>query len=230
MWRWIDCLTALLFPRCCVVCDGPLCPGEQFVCTGCLAGLPRTDFHLRAEHPAEMVFRGRLPVEKASSFYYHHKGGDYNKIVYMLKYGHCREIGLVMGRIMAAELEKSGFFDGMDCIVPVPLHRSRERQRGYNQSEWIAKGISAVTGIPLRSGLLIRTVHSSTQTRKTPFEKWENVDGIFEVAPVEDLDGKHLLLVDDVLTTGSTLLSAARPLCDAVNVKVSMLTLAIASR
>lgn len=229
MRKWIDCLTGLLFPRCCVVCQGPLSRGEKFICTSCLALLPRTNDHLNPEHPTEKFFWGRLSVEKASSFYYHYKGSDYNRIVYKLKYGHCRQIGRMMGRIMASELEKSGFFEGIDLIVPVPLHPKKERRRGYNQSEWIGRGVSEVTGIPLHTGLLIRTVHTPTQTRKTTSERWENVSGIFESVPNEKPEGKRVLLVDDVLTTGSTLLSAAQTLCTNADVKVSMLTLAVAS-
>lgn len=229
MKEWIDGLLNLLFPNCCLVCNGPVSREENYICLDCLAGLPRTNFHLQRNNSTEQIFWGQIPIERGTSFVYYHKGSDFNKIVYSLKYGKSKEIGDIMGKIIASEIKNSGFFESIDLIIPIPLHKRKEKERGYNQSEWIAKGISEISGIPVRNDLLIRKIHNPTQTKKTPFERWENVKNIFELSTQENLDEKHILLVDDVLTTGSTLLSASQIICQAYKTKISILTLAITS-
>lgn len=226
--KWLAAFVSLLFPRCCVVCGGPLAQGEACICTMCNINLPRTGYHLRKDNPAEQLFWGKIPVERASSFFFYRKGSDYRHILHRLKYGGEKETGEVMGRYMASELASSGFFSGMDVIVPVPLHRKKLQARGYNQSEWIARGISGVTGLPVESGSVVRCRHTETQTCKSAFARWENVDGIFSVVHPERFAGKHVLIVDDVLTTGATTVACANSLLSQEGVRVSILTLAMA--
>ncbi len=190
--------------------------------------MPRTNYHLQAGNEVEQRFWGKVEIERATSYFFYTKGSDYRHILFKLKYHGYRELGEVMGRYMAKELLASGFFQEIDLIIPVPLHSKRKRSRGYNQSEWIASGLSHATGIPMDLDSLKRVVASNTQTRKSVFERWENVKDVFQVACPDNMQGKHILLVDDVLTTGATLLSCATILVDSSNVKISVITLAVA--
>lgn len=224
---WTD-LWHLFFPQTCLLCGGQLVEGERMVCLRCLSGLPRTHFHLRKDNLVERNFWGKFPVERATSFLYYAKGGDVRQLLYELKYHGNQEVGEVMGRVMASELMRSRFFDGIDLIVPVPLHQRKERRRGYNQSECLARGISAVTGIPMDVKVIIRSRYNETQTRKGQYERWENVRNLFACISPEGLEGKHVLLVDDVLTTGATVVSCADALADIPGLRISVLTLALA--
>lgn len=229
MNTWLHSFWSLLFPRCCVVCGSPLSRGEECLCTCCNINLPRTGFHLRKDNPVECLFWGRIPgLKRASSFLFYRKGSDFRRILHMLKYGGYKELGEVMGRYMSAELSSGEFFDGVDMIIPVPLHRKKQKFRGYNQSEWIARGIASVTGIPLCAECMIREKNTETQTRKSTFERWENVEGIFRLCDTVHFEGKHVLLVDDVLTTGATTVACASAFARVSGIRISVLTLAVA--
>ena len=131
MNTWFDSFWSLLFPRCCVVCGAPLSKEEECLCIRCNMNLPRTGFHLRKDNPVECLFWGRIPVlERASSFLFYRKGSDFRRILHLLKYSGYKELGEVMGRYMAAELISCGFFDHVDVIVPVPLHKKKQKMRG----------------------------------------------------------------------------------------------------
>lgn len=225
---WLYSFISLLFPRCCVVCGRSLAKGEECICAMCNINLPRTNYHLQKDNQVEQLFWGKIPLERATSFFFYRKGSDFRQILHQLKYGGQKEIGAIMGRYMASELTVSGFFEGIDVIIPVPLHKRKQRIRGYNQSEWIARGISAVTGICIDTEVIVRRKHTDTQTRKSTFERWENVDGIFELHHAESLKGKHLLVVDDVLTTGATTVACASRLMEIEGVRICVLTLAVA--
>lgn len=225
---WLYSFISLLFPRCCVVCGRSLAKGEECICAMCNINLPRTNYHLQKDNQVEQLFWGKIPLERATSFFFYRKGSDFRQILHQLKYGGQKEIGAIMGRYMASELTVSGFFEGIDVIIPVPLHKRKQRIRGYNQSEWIARGISTVTGIRIDTEVIVRRKHTDTQTRKSTFERWENVDGIFELHHAESLKGKHLLVVDDVLTTGATTVACASRLVEIEGVRISVLTLAVA--
>lgn len=217
---------SLFFPHCCVVCGSLLAKGEQCICTACNIRLPRTDYHLQKENPVEQMFWGKIELVKATSFFFYKKGSDFRRILHLLKYGGRKDVGEAMGRYMACELLPSGFFEGIDVIVPVPLHRKKQRMRGYNQSECIAQGISAVTQIPLDIKCISRNKNTATQTRKSTVERWDNVDSIFTLCDSHLLVGKHVLIVDDVLTTGATVVSCASAFNGVDGIRVSVLTLA----
>lgn len=225
---WLGSFVSLLFPRCCIVCGRPLAKGEECLCTLCNINLPRTGYHLMEDNPVEKLFWGKIPLERATSFFFYRKGSDFRQILHQLKYGGQKNIGAIMGRYMAAELQESGFFEDIDVIVPVPLHKKKQRLRGYNQSEWIARGIATVTGIPIDTESVVRHKNTETQTSKSSLERWENVNGIFELHHAESLAGKHILIVDDVLTTGATTVECASCLTEIERVRISVLTLAIA--
>lgn len=226
---WLLSFLHLFFPRQCVVCGTPLQEGEEAICLRCNMDLPRTDYHFCADNPVERMFWGKIPLERATSYFFYHKGSDFRRILHQLKYGGRKDLGETMGRFMAAELTVSEFFCDVDVIVPVPLHPRKQRMRGYNQSECVAKGVAAVTGIPLDAASVVRKKHTETQTSKSAYERWKNVDGIFHLRYPERFVGKHILLVDDVLTTGATITTCADVFRDVEGVRISVLTLAVAN-
>lgn len=226
--EWLSSFLFLLFPRCCIVCGRPLVKGEECICVLCNIDLPRTNYHLRKDNPVEQLFWGKIPLGRATSFFFYRKGDDFRRIIHQLKYGGQKEVGEIMGRYMATEMLSSSFFEGIDVIIPVPLHKKKLKIRGYNQSEWLAKGIAAVTGIPIVTDAVVRQKHTETQTRKSVSARWENVEGIFELGNADSLLGKHILLIDDVLTTGATTVECGVRLAEVEGVTISVLTLAVA--
>lgn len=167
-------------------------------------------------------------IRKAAAFSYYTRGSRIRKLIHNLKYNGIREIGTELGSIYGSLLKSSGFLDDIDLIIPVPLHPSRERKRGYNQSRVICEGISAVSGIEVINDALVRPVKTQTQTRRSRFERWTNVEGIFEVRDTWRLEGKHLLVVDDVITTGSTVEACVNELSGVKGATVSVVALAYA--
>lgn len=224
MSLWSD-LIQLFFPRLCVSCRKKLVGSEAFLCLECLHALPRTNYVNKPDNPLEVLFAGRLPFERVASYAYFSKEGMMQKIVHELKYESRPELGEFLGQLMARELESSSFFNSIDCIVPVPLHPKRLKQRGYNQSFHLSKGIADHFQIPLDAIHLIRKVNNASQTKLSRVQRWENVDGIFSVIEKTAFDGRHVLLVDDILTTGSTIESCAKSILDCQDSKISILTL-----
>ena len=219
-------LLDLIAPRLCVVCGRRLTVTEEVICAKCNFHLPRTDFHRDAyDNEMARLFWGQIPIEKASAIFYYEAHAESANIIYHLKYKNHPEIGEVMGRLMAKELQSAGFFDGIDGIVPVPLARKRLRQRGYNQSEEIARGVSEVTGLPVCQQVVCRKVFQGSQTSKGRWERNENVEHVFELVDPEAIRGQHLLIVDDVVTTGATILACAKQLLKAPDVRLSVLAL-----
>ncbi len=224
--KWISDLLDFIFPRHFVVCGEILSSGEKDICVNCLVSLPLIDEQHRSE--IEKIFWGIVPVERAASYIYYRKGSPYNRLLHYLKYKERPEVGVRLAVAAAKELAPTGFFDGVELIVPLPLSGKKLRRCGYNQCDYIAGGISKVTGIPVAKGCVQRTVANETQTHKNRDERWRNVQGIFAVNNVEPLRGRHILLVDDVLTTGATLASCSATLV-AAGCKVSLFTLAYSS-
>lgn len=225
---FLDYLTELLFPRLCVVCGDRLIEQEHWICLNCLHHVPRTNFHLSADNPVARIFYGRVQIEQATSFFYFSKGSHYQTLLHNLKYKGMKELGAEIGKHFGIDLMQSSGFSSVDVICPVPLHPSKERKRGYNQSWWIASGIAKQMNKELDAHNLKRVTATETQTRKSRFERWQNVEGIFELSNPETFKGKHILLVDDVVTTGSTLEACATAIHSATNAKVSIATLATA--
>lgn len=225
---WFQAFLSLFFPRCCIVCGNPLAKGESYLCAHCNMNLPRTDLHKQKDNAVEQLFWGKIPLERATSFIYYRKGSYYRSILQRLKYKGQKEIGEVMGRCMATELLPYHFFAGIDVIIPVPLHPKKQRARGYNQSEWIAWGVSEISGVPVDTTSVCRNKNTVTQTKKTVFERWENVERTFALHLPERFVGKHLLIIDDVLTTGATTVSCASAFEGVEGIRISVLTLAVA--
>ena len=224
---WDDFIS-LLFPRLCYGCGNHLLRNESLICTECYVVIPRTGFHLVDDNPVARLFWGRCLIEKAAAFSYYNKGSRIRQLIHNLKYKGIKDLGNELGRIYGSSLEESDFCKGINLIIPVPLHPARKRRRGFNQSDLISSGISEATGIPYNDGLLSRITPTSTQTRRSRYDRWANVEGVFHVNMPEDLKDKHILLVDDVITTGSTIESCANELLKIEGVKVSVVALAYA--
>lgn len=201
-------------------------PGEEVICVRCQADLPRVRTVSFEENDIARIFWGLVPIEKGISFFHYAPHSPYSRILFELKYHNHPKVGKTMGRMMAEELKATSFFDGIDLIVPIPLSRKKERQRGYNQSDWIAWGISEATGIPTDTTSVVRTKSNPSQTTLDHRQRRENVRDIFAVRHPESLEGRHILLVDDVITTGATMLSCAETIARACRVRFSVLSLA----
>lgn len=212
-----------------MICGKRLLQGEEHLCLDCLCALPRIRFYSLGNNEMAKLLWGKMPIERASAFLYYSKGGDVRELLYQLKYYGNQEIGHFLGRCMAKELLFSGFFDGIEGIVPVPLHDKKRKSRGYNQSELLSEGISYATNIPVWSNVLRRKLYTETQTRKGNYERWNNVSDVFECVADANFSGKHILLVDDVLTTGATLVACADALKGIEGMRISVLTLAWAA-
>jgi len=223
---WDDVIS-LLFPRLCYACGNHLLRNEKLICTECIVLIPRTKYHLEAGNPVEQLFWGRCRLEKAAAFSFYNRDSRIRKLIHALKYKGIKEIGLDLGKIYGASLKGSDFLKGIDLIIPVPLHPSKKRVRGFNQSEIIARGLSEATGLPVDYTSLQRVTVSETQTRRSRFERWVNVEGIFSISDFSKIPGKHVLLVDDVITTGSTIESCSNELLKLEGVKVSAAALAV---
>lgn len=225
---WLADLAALFVPRRCGACDTGLMRFERGLCLACLDELPRTRFHHDPENPVEQLFRGKVDIESASAFLHFNRSGTVQRMLHRLKYKHDREMGLVLGRLMAQDLSAEPRFAGVELAVPVPLHPRKERVRGYNQSRVIIEGMREVWPLEAPPDALVRTASTSSQTRKGRLERWRNVKEAFVVRDEGPVRGRYVLLVDDVVTTGSTLEGCATALLAVPGTRVSVLTLATA--
>ena len=222
--KWISDLIDLIFPRTCVVCGELLSPQEKDICINCLSTLPKIEkIHL---DEIEKSFWGKVEIERATSFMYYHKNSPYNNLIHRLKYKNRPDTGDRLAFLAAKEIAESGFFDDIDALVPLPLSKRKMRQRGYNQCDYIAKGLSRATGIPVIKNAVKRLKSNETQTHKSRDERWQNVEGIFALSDATLIEGKHILLIDDILTTGATLASCAKSIQEGCQCKISIFTLA----
>ena len=232
-------LLDLIAPRLCVVCGHRLSVTEEVICSKCNFHLPRTGFHLNAyENEMARLFWAQIPIERASAFFYYEPHAETANIIYELKYKNRPEIGTIVGRMLAKEIQPSGFFEGIDGMIPIPLAKKRQHQRGYNQSEEIAQGISEITGLPIYNKVVRRNSFKGSQTNKGRWDRQENVEHVFELLDAQAVSNelldaqavsnKHLLLIDDVVTTGATCIACAKALCQSGNVRISILSLGFA--
>ena len=224
----LDNLLSLFYPRTCVACGDILQQNERHLCLHCMMHLPETHYHQDPDNPLNLIFAGRVKVEHVCALLHYKKGNGTQNILHALKYKGEKEIGVYLGEYYGRQLIQEPVFRDIDFIIPIPLHPDKERKRGYNQSEWIAKGLSLGMGKPYRTDVLVRTHFTETQTKKGRFSRWENVKEVFEVADAEALGDRHVLVCDDVLTTGATMEAAIQKLHAAANVRVSVATLATA--
>ena len=222
-------LEHLIYPAACIACENELSASEKHLCSICDHGLIRTSFHLFQE-PTETdkLFWGRVELKRTYSHFYFKKGSSIQKVLFNIKYNNDSSIGVFLGNEIGKSIGTLDVFKTADALIPVPLHYKKEFIRGYNQSYAIAKGISDEIGVPVRSNYTKRIEHTATQTTKSRFQRWDNVNSIFSVlASIKEL--KHVVLVDDVVTTGSTLEALVRSIKEvSPEIEISIVTLAIA--
>lgn len=208
----INDFLSMIFPRICNSCGNSLYKGEEVICTFCTYHLPKTGFLLRPENPVAKSFWGKVQIESASAFYYFNKGNRVQHLIHRLKYKGSTEVGVKIGQLYGYALARSPFYQHVQAVIPVPLHPSRLMKRGYNQSDFIALGIADAMGVHVETNLLLRSHKTETQTRKKRFHRYENMKSVFEINVSNTSTARNFLLVDDVITTGSTLASCAEEL------------------
>ncbi len=224
-----ESLLHLLFPHTCTGCGADNLPLHSMLCLHCLHALPETFFAPLAGNPAEKIFTGRLPLQAASAQYYFTKASLVQHLMHQLKYKGNRDLGIQLGRLMGEQLLASGRFP-VQALIPLPLYPAKEKRRGYNQATVLCEGMAEAMHIPVLSQVVQRPEHTETQTRKGRVERWRNMEGKFIVQDPDPLRDKHVLLVDDVVTTGATLESCGAELLNIQGLQLSMATLCIAAR
>lgn len=227
--QWLGAAADVALPRVCPVCHKALDGDEQWLCRQCLSALPRTRYEDVDFNTMEQHFAGKVPIERATAYFFYEKGSPYASILHDIKYHGMPKMGAWLTARAVTDMAGSHFFDGIDIVTAVPLHRSKLAHRGYNQSEHLARGIADALNIPYVETLKAVRPHS-TQTHKGALERWQNIQGNYALNTknASQLAGKHILLVDDVVTTGATLVVCASLLKGINDVKVSLFTLAAA--
>ncbi|SOD20354.1 ComF family protein [Pedobacter xixiisoli] len=226
--RYTEDLINLLFPELCNGCGKLLYHGEKDICTKCLYDLPFTDFHLYEDNLVAKQLWGRLPVNAAMAMLYFKKGTKVQNLIHGLKYAGKTDIGITLGKLLANKLSKSDAYADIDIVIPVPLHQKKLRLRGYNQSEYIAKGLAEELEISVSTKHLLRNKSTESQTKKARYTRYENMQDVFNVKNAYDLLDKHILLVDDVITTGATLEACGNVLLNHGIKKLSIAAIAFA--
>ena len=224
--KLINNVLSLFYPRLCAACGDALQQNEKCICLNCMLHLPETQFHKEHFNPLRQMYDGRAPVEEVTALMSFKKANHVQKILHHLKYSGEKEIGKILGKYFGGQLITEKRYRSIQYILPIPLHPKKQRKRGYNQSEWIAMGLSEGMGIPYLTDVLVRTHYTDTQTRKNRFARWQNVKEVFQVQHPEKVSHTHVLLCDDVFTTGATTEAAIHKLLAVEGIRVSVATLA----
>lgn len=225
-----EALLQLIFPHVCDGCGSDLLSEKSQLCLRCISSLPETHFEKHAGNPVEKMFWGRLSLESATAQYYFTKESLMQRLMHRFKYRNNKELGWQLGQLMGIALKNSNRFEKLDALVPLPLFPKKEKKRGYNQAFILCEGIAEILALPVLKNVVIRPQHTETQTQKGRIERWKNMEGKFVLAAPQNINNKHLLLVDDVVTTGATLEACGAELLKAENVRLSIATLCLASR
>ena len=220
-------LFGLFYPKICATCTKVLLNYEEILCFSCSVDLPITNFTKIKENKAEKSFYGRVPIMAVTSLLYFNKRGKVQKLIHQLKYKNQQQIGQFLGDWLGEEIIESKRFENIDCIIPVPLHPKKLKKRGYNQVITFGESLSKKLKIPLIENKLIRISKSYTQTFKNRFDRWKSVEEIFELSDKDFFENKHILLIDDVITTGATLEACCLQLMQTKNIKISIATMVI---
>lgn len=220
----------LIAPKQCVVCGNRLAISEDVICSRCNLHMPRTFFSKKPyENDMAKLFWGQIKIEKAAALFFYEPHSEMSRIILSLKYLDHPETGELMGRMLAEEAKKEGFFNDIDLIIPIPLTKKRQRRRGYNQSMEIARGINEITKIKITAQAVTRKSFKCSQTKMNRWQRQDNVKDAFALGKKINLDNKHILLIDDVVTTGSTIISCAKKIAEQYkNVKFSVMSLGFA--
>ncbi len=222
-------LLHFIYPNTCAACEKKLWQQENILCLNCETDLPQTKFWLDTDNPVAQKFWGKVPITNASSFLTFKKGLRVQKLIHNLKYNGRQDIGLKIGQLFGRRLAESPLYADIDLLIPIPLHQEKLLLRGYNQSDLIAQGMAETMGKEWRADLLVRTYYTESQTHKSRVERWLNTKSVFAVNKTDYISGKHILLVDDVITTGSTIEGCAIPLLAIDGVRLSVASIALAA-
>ncbi|MBL0145760.1 MAG: ComF family protein [Chitinophagaceae bacterium] len=220
----------LFYPHLCNGCNTDVLSNNSLLCLECINNLPHTQYAKFENNPIEKIFWGRIPLQAAFAEFYFDKESLIQHLIHQLKYKNNTAIGVYLGEMMGKSIIASDRIKDVDALIPLPLFPDKERKRGYNQAKIICDGISNVTNIPVLDNIVIRQRFTETQTRKHRTERWQNVAESFAVADIKKLESKHLLLVDDVITTGATLEACGNIILQIPGTKLSIATLALASK
>ena len=225
-----ESLLQVVFPHVCDGCGSDLLSLESRLCIRCLSSLPETNFEIHPGNPVEKIFWGRMPVVNAAAHLYFTKESLVQHLMHQLKYKGNKELGLQLGRLMGIALKSADRFSEINALVPLPLFPSKEKKRGYNQAVVLCEGMAEILQLPILNNMITRPQHTETQTKKGRIERWRNIEGKFQLETPSAIQNKHILLIDDVITTGATLEACGVELLKAENVKLSIATLCMASR
>jgi len=226
---FFNSLLHLIYPKCCAGCGSDLISGKHLICLECINELPLTDYFMHAGNPVEKIFWGRLPLVAAGSQVYFTRQSVIRNLLHQFKYRGNKEIGLYFGRMIGETLARAERFADVDGLIPLPLFYKKEKKRGYNQAAVICEGISEVMNVPVWGDVVARRKNTETQTHRSRMERWDNIEGKFELKKDHMIMDKHVLLVDDVITTGATLESCGTEILKAKGVRLSVASLAYTS-
>ncbi len=228
MFKYFFKVFSLFYPKVCAACNGALTDNELCICSNCLISLPKTNFHADPENPVCKTFWGRVPVSMAASYYYFKKDSPVQSLLHSLKYKGQKGVGLTVGRLYGADLKQFSHFNDVSFVLPVPLHPKKQKKRGYNQSEFFAIGLAESLFAKANNTVLVKTTATESQTKKGRMERVKNVQNVFAVTQPELLVNKHVLLVDDVITTGATIEACVTALATIPGIKISVASIAYA--
>ncbi|MXV51735.1 ComF family protein [Pedobacter sp. HMF7647] len=229
LYSYLQDFLSLIYPDLCAACYKNLFKNEQTICTDCFYHLPYTNFHKDESNRLAQQLWGRFPFEKAMALLYFHKGSKVQNLMHQLKYSNQPQVGLKLGEIYGTLLKNDDSYDVPDIIIPVPLHPAKLKKRGYNQSDYFAEGLSGKLGVFWDATGLHRTRSTESQTKKSRFMRYENMKETFHVPDKAKFENKHVLLVDDVITTGATLEGCAAAFFEIKGVKISIAGIAYAN-
>jgi len=224
-------LLNLFFPEVCLACDHQLRDNEEEICTNCRHELPTTNFHNEKNNSVEKIFYGRVKIEHATALLFFQKEGIVQQLIHNLKYRGFENIGTLLGKWLGHELKHSEYYNNIDIVIPVPLHKTRLKKRGYNQVEKFAQEIALALNAEYKTNILLKTASTKTQVFKKRLARWDSSKTSFNVENAHLLEAKHILIVDDIITTGATIEACANQLFTAnsnKNLKISVATMAIA--
>tara|TARA_R110001583_G_scaffold37702_2_gene122419 strand:+ start:1281 stop:1967 length:687 start_codon:yes stop_codon:yes gene_type:complete len=216
----------IFYPEICLCCKDQLTTNEKIVCIKCRHELPTTNFTGEKNNLIEKIFYGRVRIKEATSLFYFLKKGTIQQLIYELKYNNQQQVGNFIGAWLAEEILASKRFKTIDCIIPVPLHKKKLKKRGYNQVTIFGKILAKKLNIPFYENVLIKTTATKTQTKKLRLDRWKNAEHQFKIQNVEVIENKHILVIDDIITTGATLEACILSLNTAQNSTISIATMA----